>query len=221
VEDGRDKAKATVAASYDRIAERHAIWAASVRKEERARFTALLIDACPRGASLLELGCGTAGATTQALAGHFELTGVDISARSIEIARRVLPSAEFICADMTLLSLPPVSFDTVAAFYSLIHVPREELVGLFGRVFSWLKPGGLFVATLNGSDTAGSYETDWLGVPMFWSGYDPATARRLVEDVGFRVDALTLETAVEGFAEPSSFWWLVARRPHSRLPDDR
>ena len=210
--DGPEHAKQVVARSYDAIAERHAEWAATIRQEERARFATILTAAFPPGATLLELGCGTAGLTTQTLARHFRLTGVDISSRSIQLARQNLSSALFVAADMSAADFPNSSFDAVAAFYSIIHVPRDELAALFQRIFAWLRPGGLFVATMNGSDTAGSFEDDWLGAPMFWSGYDPPTTRRLVEAAGFQVDSLTLETADED-GEPTSFWWLVARRP--------
>jgi SAM-dependent methyltransferase len=210
--DDRDHPKQVVARSYDAIAERHAAWAATVRQEERMRFATQLTSAFPVGSTLLELGCGTAGATTQFLAHHFQLTGIDISARSIAIARLTVPNAAFLVADMTNVAFAPTSFDAVAAFYSFIHVPREQLPALFQSISMWLRPGGLLVATLNGSDTAGSYEEDWLGAPMFWSGYDPVTSQRLVESAGLSVEALTLETADED-GEATSFWWLVARRP--------
>ena len=204
--------KSVVASSYDTIAERHAEWARGIRQEERARFIAILVEALPSDSSLLELGCGTAGPTTRALAQHFRLTGVDISPRSIELARKALPTATFLAADMTTISFPESTFDAVAAFYSIIHVPREELALLFQRIAGWLRPGGLVVATMNGSDTPGSFQHDWLGAPMFWSGYDPSTTRRLVEGAGLIVTSLILETADED-GEPTSFWWLVARRP--------
>jgi len=43
------------------------------------------------------------------------------------------------------------------------------------------------------------------------SGYDSATNRQLVDAAGLTVEALTLETADED-GEPTSFWWLVARK---------
>lgn len=211
----RSDPKRMVASSYDLIAERHAEWAAAVRQEERIRFADILIRGLPVGADLLELGCGTAGATTQSLARHFRLTGVDISSRSIALARVALPKATFVAADMTTVEFPPSSFDAVVAFYAIIHVPRHELGSLFHRIFAWLRPGGLFVATMNGTDDPGSIEDDWLGAPMFWSGHDPITTRRLVETAGFAIESLTLETADED-GEPTSFWWLVARRPLPR-----
>jgi hypothetical protein len=49
-------------------------------------------------------------------------------------------------------------------------VPRDEQPVLFIRIAQWLRPDGLFLATLRGCDTAAAYESDWLGAPMYWSG---------------------------------------------------
>jgi SAM-dependent methyltransferase len=209
--------KQIVAQSYDQIAERHAAWAATVRTEERARYADLLLGALPEGASVLELGCGAPGPTTRALASRYRLTGVDSSARSVELARAGLPQACFLNADMTALELPAASFDAVAAFYSIIHVPRAEHAALFGRIASWLRPGGLFVAALGARDSEAEYDPNWLGAPMFWSGYDEATGRRLVEAAGLVIQQANVETAEEE-GRPVSFLWVVARR--GRAPAD-
>ena len=48
------------------------------------------------GAPVLELGCGGGGPVTQRLAARFKLTGVDVSAHQIELARERVPTAEFV-----------------------------------------------------------------------------------------------------------------------------
>lgn len=211
--------KRIVEDGFDHIAERHAAWATRTRTEERARYLALLLRAVPPGARVLELGSGTAGLVTQELASRFRLTGVDLSARSIELARRVAPGAEFIHGDMTRVELPPGRFHAVAAFYSIIHVPRAEHAPLFAKVASWLCPGGLFVATLGAIDDEVGFEVDWLGTPMFWSGHDADTGRGLVEAAGLVIDQATIETADED-GDAVSFLWVVARRPNSGVRQD-
>ena len=140
--------KQLVAHSYDTIAETHAAWASTVRTDERVRYAAELIARLPAGAVVLELGCGTGIPTTRALAEHFDVTGVDIAARHIELARQNVPAARFIHADMAALDIAPASFDAVAAFYSIIHLPREEHAGLLRRIAGWLRPDGAIVKTV-------------------------------------------------------------------------
>jgi ubiquinone/menaquinone biosynthesis C-methylase UbiE len=197
---------------YDQIAERYAALAAQERLDERARYTDLIVQRLPAGAVVLELGCGVGGAATRALAERFSLTGVDLSSRCVELARKNVPNATFLHADMTALEIPPGRFDAVVAFFSVIHVPREEQPGLLAQVARWLRPGGLFIATMGAGSTENGYEQDWLGAPMYWSHYDAATNRRLVEEAGLETESATLEAADEDGA-PVTFLWIVARKP--------
>ena len=94
----------------------------------------MAVERIPEGADVLELGCGAGLPMTARLADGRRLTGVDISPEQVERARRNVPNATFIAADMTALDLESGSFDAVVAFYALTHVPREELPGLLGRI---------------------------------------------------------------------------------------
>lgn len=205
-------AKRIVEQGYDRVAERHLAWAAGIRQDERLRYTHELLDRLPPGAATLELGCGAGLPTTRLLAERFRVTGVDISAHQLELARREVPGATYIQADMASLSFPPQSFDGVAAFFSLIHVPRAEHAALLERIASWLRPDGVLVATMGVRDTPGEVEEDWLGAPMFFSHWDAATNRRLVEQAGLRMLSAREEVADEDGA-PVAFLWVVAEKP--------
>jgi SAM-dependent methyltransferase len=204
--------KQIVAQGYDAMAERHAEWAGRTRTDERERYTAVLLHALPPGAQVLELGCGVGVPTTQRLARRFAVTGVDISAQHIALARRNAPAATFIQADMAALDFPPASFDAVAAFYSIIHVPRDEHSGFVHDIATWLRPGGLLVAAMGSGSTEAAVEPDWLGVPMYFSDLDGTTNRRRVEDVGLRIISAREETADED-GVPVTFLWVVARKP--------
>lgn len=204
--------KQVVEEGYDRIAQRHAEWAAGVRTEERGRYLATFCGLVPKGDRVLELGCGAGSRVTRELASRFRLIAVDISARTVEGARQAIPGAEFLHRDMTEVDFPPATFAGVAAFYSIIHVPREEHGPLLTRLGYWLRPGGVFVGALGVSDVPGTYEEDWLGARMFWSSFDAETSRGLVEKAGLQIEHAVVETAEED-GEPASFLWVVARKP--------
>jgi len=210
--DSSDDPKQLVARSYDTIAETHAAWAGMVRVDERARYAAELLERLPAGAAVLDLGCGAGIPTTRVLAKRFDVTGVDIAARHVELARRNVPSARFIHADMATLDFSPASFDAVAAFYSIIHVPREQHAGLLRAIAGWLRPGGLLIATMGAGAAPGDIEPDWLGAPMYWSHYDSATNRALVERAGLRILSAREETAEED-GMPVTFLWVIAQKP--------
>lgn len=207
-----DDPKRIVREGYDRIVGQHAEWTEQVRREERERYTYLLQQHVPREARVLELGCGTGLPTTRELAEDFAVTGVDISAGQLALARLNVPAAFFVQADMARLGFGPASFDAVAAFYSLIHVPRGEQPALLARIAAWLRPGGWLLATMGAHDDEASYAEDWLGAPMYWSSYDAATNRRLVEEAGLHIVQASEETALE-FGQPVTFFWVVAQKP--------
>jgi ubiquinone/menaquinone biosynthesis C-methylase UbiE len=198
---------------YDLIAEKYTTWTKSVRLEEREHYTDFLIKNLAIGSKVLELGCGSGDPTTKQLAEHFEVTGVDISQRQIRLAKRNVPKARFLHGDMTCLKFPSASFDAVVAFYSITHVPRQQHANLLASIANWLKPGGLFVASMSSGPLVDCVE-DWLGVPMYFNGYDADTNRRIVKNSGFEILSDKLETAEE-FRKSVTFLWIIARKLRS------
>ena len=210
--------KAIVARGYDAIAERYLAWAMGVRVAERGGYLRIMHNSLPDGAAVLELGCGAGIPITQRLAERFTVTGVDLSARQIELARRNVPTATFLYGDMTEVDFAPASFDGVCAFYAITHVPRAEHAAMLGKIATWLRPNGRFVASFSHSGSVGEVEADWLGAPMYFSGYDAETNRRLVTDAGLTIEIARAETDDE-FGKPATFFWIVARKP--RDTDER
>jgi SAM-dependent methyltransferase len=140
------------------------------------------------------------------------VTGVDISARQIELARAAVPEATFVQADMTALDVQPESLDAVVAFYSLTHVPRADLPVLLAAIHRWLRPGGVFLASLGAQDSPDEVEADWLGAPMFFSHYGAKRNRSLVRNAGFELEEAVVEAEPED-RHDALFLWVVARRP--------
>ncbi len=206
------QASQIVAHGYDRIAERYVEWSIRLGTEQRDRYLAVALQRLPIGADVLELGCGTGVLTTNRLATRFAITGVDISERSITQARRNVPEATFVHANMTDLDFPPDTFDGVLAFYSITHMPREEHGPLLRKIGRWLRPGGLLVATMGAASLPGDVEENWLGVPMYFSHHDAETNKRLVQDAGMRLLSAHEETSDED-GGPVTFLWVVAEKP--------
>jgi SAM-dependent methyltransferase len=208
-----DDVKRIVETGYDSIVDRFAEWQRGVRGSARMRYLDEIVRRLPPDADVLELGCGAGVRSTRILAERGRLTGVDISAEQIRRARERVPGARFIQSDMTKLELEAESLDAVVALFTLAHVPHAELPGLMGRVATWLRPGGRFLATMGSRGAGESIEDDWLGVPMFFSSLDAEESRRLVRDAGLEIELDEVVTQSEpGYGE-IEFLWLLARRP--------
>jgi SAM-dependent methyltransferase len=183
------------ASTYDALASRWDTWAARVVPPLREAWVARIDAHVEAGAEVVELGCGTGRPVGERLAARHRYTGVDASAGMLAEARRTLPHATFVHADMETVTFPPASLGAVVAFFSIVHVPRDRHRALFAAIASWLRPGGVFVGTLHSHDEPDDYSPDWLEAgPMRWSGFDRATNLALLADAGFDVvDAEVVE----------------------------
>jgi 2-polyprenyl-3-methyl-5-hydroxy-6-metoxy-1,4-benzoquinol methylase len=199
--------KITVARGYDRIAGAYLdrFGNSAVRKFWLDELTARL----PAGGRVLDLGCGAGLPVARDLRrGGFDVTGIDGSTWQIELARRHVPGATFIQADMTSARFAPASFDAVAAFYSITHVPRDEHPGLLQRIADWLQPRGILLASL-GAESAAAWTGEWLGTPMYFSQYDATTNLRLIREAGLAVERAEI---VAQDNEDAKFLWVIARK---------
>jgi SAM-dependent methyltransferase len=203
----------TVESGYDLMAEQYL---ATKDHEDPLALTALedLASLLPREAAVLDLGCGAGVPVTRWLSDKgFAVTGVDVSARQLELARTYVPEATFIKADMTEVTFPPGSLDAVVAFYSIIHLPRTEHPALLGRIHRWLRPEGIFLATMTLTDYEGR-DDDWegWGAPMVWSHYDGDTNVAMLREAGFGIRYAEPRTG-GGTGDESETWlWVLARK---------
>jgi SAM-dependent methyltransferase len=202
--------KEIVARGYDAIALRYAEWAGQIDSPAMAwvrELDAQLDD----GADVLELGCGRGVPATRELARRHRVTGVDISAVQIELARHHVPEASFVHGDAMELEVAPASFDAVVALFVFGHVPVEEQAGLVARISLWLRDGGCFLGTFATGAAGQGVDDDWLGVPMFFASLGGEAYAPLLRDAG--LEPLRDEIVVQN--EPGhgdiSFRWFLAR----------
>jgi SAM-dependent methyltransferase len=197
---------------YDAIAERYAEWASSF-ESPALRWVEMLERRLPERSRVLDLGCGGGGPATRALAARHDVVGVDISERQLERARRLVPQARYVRADATEVAFEPESFDAVVSLFLLGHVPRAKQRPLLGRIFGWLAPGGLLLATLGTGNADDEVEADWLGAPMFFASYDEAWNREAIEGAGFVLEEARVVPVEEPGHGVVSFLWVLARKP--------
>jgi SAM-dependent methyltransferase len=202
--------KEIVARGYDAIALRYAEWAGQIDSPAMAwvrELDAQLDD----GADVLELGCGRGVPATRELARRHRVTGVDISAVQVELARHHVPEASFVHSDVMELEIAPASFDAVVALFVFGHVPMEEQGGLVARISLWLRDGGFFLGTFGAGEAGEDVDDDWLGVPMFFASLGGEAYAPLLRDAGFEL--LRDEVVVQNEPEHGdiSFRWFLAR----------
>lgn len=139
------------------------------------------------GGRVLDAGCGGGLPFTKYLSERFEVIGIDISEKQIELAKKNVPKAQFFVKDMTKLDFPEDFFDGILAYYSIIHVPREEQHDLFVNLHRMLKPNGIALFSLHSTDDPESIFDDFFDATMYWSGFDKETNLKMLIEIGFEI----------------------------------
>jgi ubiquinone/menaquinone biosynthesis C-methylase UbiE len=177
------------------------------------RHVAELLKKLPEGANVLELGCGAGVPCTQVLIEHgLNVTGNDISAAQIALAREHVPKATLIQGDMLFLDFAPASFDAVLAFYSIFHLPKEEQGLMVEKIRGWLKPGGWLLCNFHAVE-GDIVREGWIEpeVKMFSSGLGVEGTREifLKQVQGFKLVVDEIDVEKVGPAE-EKFHWVMA-----------
>ena len=176
--------KKTVKQGYNVIANRYL--AERTRDSEDVRLLDDLMGRLPADAHVLDAGCGAGIPVSQMLSERFHVTGVDFSEAQIELARKNVPNAEFLCEDMTKLDFSDNTFDGICSYYAIIHIPREEHQPLLANFQRMLKPGGFALLCLGAEHLIDDIDENYLGARMYWSHYDSQTYLKMLKEAGFK-----------------------------------
>ena len=112
----------TVEKGYDEAAERYL----QTKDESTLIFAKELEKQLKPGAKILDAGCGAGIPIAKYLSERFEVYGIDISAKQIELAKKLVPKGRFKKADFLESDFDEEFFDGIIALYSVIHVDRKK-----------------------------------------------------------------------------------------------
>src|SRR5215510_2011084 len=138
--------------SYDAVA---ADYARNFRDElEHKPFDCKLLDwlieKVGTKGTICDLGCGPGQIAAYLDARGAAVCGIDLSPVMVQQAQILHPNISFQQGNM--LALKDVSDDSyggIAAFYSIIHVPRPQVVQAFREWWRVLRPGGVLLVTFH------------------------------------------------------------------------
>ena len=127
--------------------------------ETQEKFLSFL----PKGAHILDLGCGSGRDSLCFLQQGFQVTAVDGSLELAKFASELI-GQEVIVSDFKDLVLPKASFEAIWASASLLHVHSEALPSILAKVIDLAKPGAVFYMSFKYGDyegeRTGRYYTD-------------------------------------------------------------
>ena len=202
-------AKKMVEDGYDQLAEQYA--RTRTLNPNNKSYIDLLATLLPKNSYVLDLGCGPGVPITKELAKHFNVVGIDFSHNQIQLAKKLVPEAEFYKIDMTQMPFESESFDGIFSFLAIIHVPREQKASLFRNIYKILKPNGILLIAIGCDDWISTPEDDFMGVPMYWSQFGAEKTKAMIKDTGFEIIKAAIEYS-EFDGEEEHHFFVLARK---------
>lgn len=96
-----------------------------------------------KGGKILDAGCGPGVDVVYIASKGFDVIGIDLSEKILEIAKRKNPRIYFQKADIRKLNFKPNTFDGIIASFSLIHIPKKDVNKTVDNFYKLLKPRGV------------------------------------------------------------------------------
>ncbi|MFE1474445.1 class I SAM-dependent methyltransferase [Streptomyces cyaneofuscatus] len=170
------------------------------------------------GLPVADVRCGTGRVTAHLseLGLGLDVFGIDLSPQMLAVARQEHPGLRFEEGSMLALGLPDASLGGLLAWYSTIHVPDEELPGVFAEFHRVLAPGApVQLGFQVGDEPLRMAEALGEEVSLVFHRRQPERVAALLRAAGLEVRAVVRkERETEGpFPERAPQGFVLARRP--------
>ncbi|MEU0629815.1 class I SAM-dependent methyltransferase [Streptomyces sp. NPDC005989] len=143
------------------------------------------------GGPVADVGCGPGHVTAHLHELGVDAFGIDLSPGMIDVARSDHPGLRFEVGTMTDLPLADASVTALLAFWSLIHVPDDEIPAVLGHFRRVVRPGGPLLLGFHVGDESRLKTQGYGGHPMHVHVHrrQPARVTDWLRDAGFTVEA--------------------------------
>jgi len=141
----------------------------------------------PKGARILDAGCGIGTQTEYFSKRSFDIIGIDAAKDMLEKAKEFLPNCEFMQMDIRDLKFKE-EFDAILCLFVLYHLEREDLSKALKEIKRVLKPGGIVLIAVGKGDGEVFGPDPWApDKKMFYILYKKDELVNKVKEEGFKI----------------------------------
>lgn len=108
--------------------------------------------------TVLDVGCGPGHLTSHLRLLGVDASGIDLVPEFVDHARAAYPDSQFQIGSMDRLPVPDNSIAGILTWYSLIHVPPDDLDGVLAELRRVMIPGGTLVVGFFDGDDVVAFE---------------------------------------------------------------
>jgi SAM-dependent methyltransferase len=135
-----------------------------------------------------DLGCGPGHVARYLHDRGVDVFGVDLSPGMVASARKLNPDIEFQVGAMQALPFEDEALAGIAAFYSIIHISREQVTATLRELRRVLQPGGvLFLAFHRGAEIVHLAEWWEKVVDVDFTFFETAEMEGYLREAGFEL----------------------------------
>lgn len=151
----------------------------------------------PKGAKLLDAGCGSGRDANDFQTGGFDVTGLDLATELIEHAKQTYSHCKFLLGDIRSLPFKENDFDGVWSNASLLHFETlEDVKKSLQEFYRVLKEKGIVfvgVKLQTGDKKTGLEEDARFTEPRFFQYFTEKEIHELLYEAGFTILASVIE----------------------------
>jgi ubiquinone/menaquinone biosynthesis C-methylase UbiE len=188
-----EQALRTIEESYDRIADeyaRHIYTELQHKPLDRELLTRFASRVKGKG-DVCDMGCGPGHIARYLRDAGTSVSGLDLSHRMLEEARRLNPDITFRPGNMLALDLPDASLAGIAAFYAVVNLPKASLPQVFREMARVLQPDGLLLLAHHVGDET-IHRNEWWDRPiaMDFHFLQPPAVKSELEAAGLVIEEI-------------------------------
>jgi len=161
-----------------------------------------------------DMGCGPGHVARYLSERRAQVCGIDLSPEMVKRARRLNPGIDFKQGDMLALDVEDSAWVGITAFYSIIHIPRGNVVQALSELRRVLRPGGVLLLAFHIGDDS-IHLDEWWGqkvcVDFFFFGSDEMSF--YLSSAGFDVEEIIEREPYPNVEHQSRRAYAFARKP--------
>ena len=206
----------TLPGSYDRVADEYVarIYDELRHKPLDRQLLDRFADSVREVGLACDMGCGPGQVARYLHERGAQVCGVDLSPEMVVRARRLNPGIDFQQGDMLALEVEDEAWAGIAAFYSIIHIPRSDVVRALRELRRVLRPGGQLLLAFHIGDEVKHLEEWWgykVSVDFLFFRSDEMAG--YLKSAGFTIEEIIERDPYPEVEHQSRRAYIFARKP--------